>query len=106
MAGQVIKRAGITAVVLVGAMMAAGPAAAAAAAPAAHTATTARGAPAAPAPSAPARAAPVRAAHQHAAQPGCSPAEQPGPPAVRPLGPGHGGRGQRDDDPAGPDGRR
>ena len=42
MAGQAIRRAGITATVLVGAMMAAGPAAAAAAAPAAHAATTAR----------------------------------------------------------------
>ena len=42
MAGQVIKRAGITAVVVVGAILAAGPAAAAAAAPAAHAATTAR----------------------------------------------------------------
>ena len=53
MAGQVIKRAGITAVVVVGAIVAAGPAAAAAAAPAAHAATTARGGPSAAATSTP-----------------------------------------------------
>jgi hypothetical protein len=60
MAGQVIKRAGITAVVLVGAMMAAGPAAAAAASPAAHTATTARGGTSALATSTPASRAAAR----------------------------------------------
>jgi hypothetical protein len=53
MAGQVIKRAGITAVAVVGAIVAAGPAAAAAAAPAAHAATTARGGPSAAATSTP-----------------------------------------------------
>ena len=60
MAGQVIKRAGITAVVVVGAIVAAGPAAAAAAAPAAHAATTARGGPSAAATSTPASRAVAR----------------------------------------------
>ena len=60
MAGQVIKRAGITAVVVVGAIVAAGPAAAAAAAPAAHAATTARGGPSAAATSTPVSRAAAR----------------------------------------------
>ncbi len=44
MSGQAVRRAGITAAVLAGAMIAAGPAAAAAASPAAHAATAARAA--------------------------------------------------------------
>jgi hypothetical protein len=60
MAGQVVKRAGITAVVLVGAMMAAGPAAAAAASPAAHTAAAGRGGTSALATSTPASRAAAR----------------------------------------------